>query len=90
MFPVLSGMREEAAYVVFTALHVPLYLLLLWGLFGGVNLGLVVALDAFFIVHAFLHLFLRKHPNHLFSSWFSWTLILGAAGFGAADLLALL
>lgn len=76
MFPVLSGMREEAAYLVFTALHVPLYALLFWGLFGGsgMNLGLIVALDVFFIIHAFLHLFLRKRPNHLFASGFSWAL----------------
>src|SRR5918997_1241338 len=39
IFPWLSGMGEEAGYRAFTALHVPLYALLLFGLLGGDGVG---------------------------------------------------
>lgn len=89
VFPVTSKMGDEAGYVAFTAVHVPLYALLLWGLFGGdgVNRGLIVGLDAFFIVHVILHLLFIRHPEYRFRSAFSWTLILGAGAFGTLDLL---
>lgn len=88
IFPVTSRMGGEAGYIAFTALHVPIYALLLWGLFGGdgVNRGLIAGLDVFFVVHAFLHLLLRNLPNNHFGSVFSWTLILEAGMFGAIDL----
>lgn len=89
VFPVTSRMGEEAGYVAFTALHVPLYALLLWGLLGGgVNRGLIFGLDAFFVVHVVLHLSFIRHPEYRFRSVFSWALILGAGACGAADLLA--
>jgi hypothetical protein len=88
MLPVTSRVGEEAGYVAFTSLHVPLYALLLWGLFGedGVNRGLILGLDVFFVVHAFLHVLLRNLPNNHLGSVFSWALILGAGMFGALDL----
>lgn len=92
ILPVLSRMGEEVGYLAFTALHVPLYALLLWGLFGGgeANRSLIVGLDAFFVIHAFLHIFLRNLPDNRFGSAFSWALILGASMFGAIDLLIIL
>lgn len=92
IFPVLNKMEDEAGYRAFTALHVPIYALLLWGLFadGGVNRGLIVGLDAFFIVHVFLHLIFYNHPENRFRSVFSYALIFGAGIFGALDLLLML
>lgn len=90
ILPVTSRMGEEAGYVAFAALHVPIYALLFWGLSGGENLALIAALDAFFVVHAILHVLLRNLPKNHFQSVFSWVLILGAAAFGALDLLAFL
>src|SRR5918997_4430503 len=88
LLPILSGLRDEAGYLAFTSLHVPLYALLFWGLFGAgvVNRGLVVALDAFFIVHLALHVILRNLPGNQFRSAFSWGLIVGAGVCGATDL----
>lgn len=89
MFPFLSGLDEKTGYVVFTALHVPLYVLLFWGLFGasdGVNRGLVLVLDVFFVVHVLLHLLRIGHPNNQFTSAFSWGLIGGTGFCGALDL----
>lgn len=89
IFPVLSGMRDETGYVVFTALHLPIYALLFWGIFGGggVSRGLIAGLDLFFIVHVLLHLIFYNHPENRFRSPFSYTLIGGAGVFGATDLL---
>lgn len=89
IFPVLSGMRDETGYVVFTALHVPIYALSFWGIFGGdgVSRGSIVGLDLFFIVHVLLHLIFYNHPENRFRSLFSYTLIGGAGMFGGADLL---
>jgi hypothetical protein len=85
-------MGDEAGYRTFTALHVPLYALLLWGLSGGgaPNRGLIIALDAFFVFHMMLHVLLRHHPHYHFRSAFSWSLFLGAGTCGAIDLLIIL
>ena len=84
----LSKMGDEAGYVAFTALHVPLYVLLLWGLYGGgVNRGLIFGLDVFFIVHVILHLVFYNHPENRFRSVFSYALIVGAGLFGTLDLM---
>ncbi len=89
IFPVTSKIGDEAGYVAFTALHIPLYAVLFWGLFGGgVNGGLIFVLDVFFIVHVLLHLIFADHPEYHFKTTFSWVLILGAGIFGVADLLS--
>jgi hypothetical protein len=90
MLPFLSRLNENTGYVVFTALHVPLYLLLLLGLFrdmdDGINRALVVGLDSFLVIHIFLHILLMRHDFNQFKSLFSWVLILGAGIFGLLDL----
>ena len=89
IFPLTSRMDDETGYSVFTLLHVPLYALLLWGLFGdtGLSRALIFGLDAFFVVHVVLHLHFRDHPEYRFRSALSWLLILGAGAFGALDLM---
>ncbi len=89
IFPVLNRMGDEAGCFAFTALHIPIYAFLLWGLYGngGVNRGLIVALDVFFLVHVLLHLIFYNHPENRFRSVFSYALIFGAGLFGAVDLL---
>lgn len=91
MFVVLSAMTDATAYVVFTALHIPLYILLFWGLFApgstSVESSLVGGLNVFFVVHTILHLLFLKHPANQFRSAFSWTLIAGAGVAGMLDLL---
>jgi len=91
LFLFLSTMQEAASYMTFTTLHVPLYILLFWGLFAtsntGINQGVVVGLDIFFIVHLLLHLLFLRHRNNQFTSIFSWILILGASVGGILDLL---
>jgi len=89
IFPFTAWLEDKTGYLVFTALHVPLYLLLFWGLYSasGPNRGLILGLDLFFIVHVFLHLLFLRHPKNGFASAFSWALILGAGVAGLLDLL---
>jgi hypothetical protein len=89
IFPLVARLDEKTGYFVFTALHVPLYFLLLWNLYRptGLNLSLIRGLDIFFIIHIFLHLLLLRHPKNQFKSVFSWVMILGAGVAGSFDLL---
>lgn len=87
MFVFLSTMTDAVAYLVFTALHIPLYILLLWGLSAASSTSLVVGLDLFFVVHTILHLLFLKHPHNQFTSPFSWALIAGAGAAGLLDLI---
>lgn len=90
MFVFLSAMTEARAYLIFTAIHIPLYILLFWGLFmtsASIKSNLVVGLDTFFAIHTLLHLLFLKHPDNQFTSMFSWIVIAGAGIAGILDLL---
>jgi hypothetical protein len=90
VLPLLAWVADdERGYRAFTALHVPIYMLLLWGLLsGGVDGQRVAAgIDIFCIVHVGLHLLFLKHPEYRFRSWLSWALIVGAGLAGGLDLL---
>ena len=89
--PLLRSLRDAAGYVAFAALHVPIYALLLAGLFGdgGASGALIVGMDAFFVVHVALHVVFRNHPENRFGSAFSWFLIAGAGACGLIDLVVL-
>jgi hypothetical protein len=88
IFPGLARQGDEAGFAVFTALHVPLFLALLWAAFaGGLNRAFASGLSAFFILHVGLHLLALRHPRNEFSGPLSWALIGGAGGCGALHLL---
>ena len=79
-----TGASEVTIYRVFTALHAPL---LLWMLFVINNEGFRVGLSAFLIIHMGLHIALHNHPRIRFDTWFSWLWIAGGAVCGAGYLL---
>jgi hypothetical protein len=88
MFPATSFLKDETGFVVFMVAHIPLYALMLWGLFGtGTNAGLMRGLDVFFIIHVGLHILFLKHAENRFTSRLSWFIIIGAGVCGALDLL---
>ena len=91
IFPGLSRLTDDTGRDVFIAVHVPLFALILWGLFGtgagGWNDAVVPWFDAFLVGHLVAHLALTRHPRNEFRSVLSWVLIGGAAVAGAADLL---
>lgn len=87
IFPLTSRLDDTWGYLVFTAAHIPLYLLLFLGLWSnnGLNEAVIFGLDMFFIIHVGLHLLYRKHPKNEFTSLFSWAVILGAGLSGLVD-----
>lgn len=77
-------------FLVFTGLHVPLYVLLLLLVFGiagpETSTTMIMALDVFLIVHVGLHLLFLNHPRNEFRLLFSWCLIVAAGVAGGIDL----
>ena len=88
LFPLLSRLETKVGYLVFTGLHIPLYIVLFWRLFGTgeLNSELIRGLDIFFVVHVFLHILMYRHPKNHFKSAFSWFIILGSGVAGLIDL----
>lgn len=81
LLPVLRRFDDEAASPMFTALHVPLFILLLWAAddpFGARSRKHLV-LDVLLIVHAGLHKMLEEHELYEFDSRLSRVNIYGAA-----------
>ncbi len=89
LFPLISGLSDELGYRVFTAAHIPLYALLIWGVWGDESreTPLAYLIDIFLVVHLILHVALRNRPANHFASPFSWSLFLGAGLCGGIDLL---
>lgn len=85
IFPGLSALPDRLGLRLFVALHVPVVFLVLWGLASG-SRQMVYWLDVFFVAHLALHLLYLRHPRNEFRDALSWSLIAGAALFGALDL----
>lgn len=85
IFPGLSQLTDRLGYLVFTALHIPLYGLLFYGLAVDKE-AIIRALDYFFMIHVGLHLLFLRHPENPFKSFFSWFLIVIAGVCGLLDL----
>ena len=90
IFPLTTALDDKLGYYVFTGIHVPLYVLLFYGLLGNdlqpVDPAVIKGLDVFFIIHVLLHILYLKHRKNLFTSLFSWSLIGGAGICGLIDL----
>ncbi len=78
-----SRLSDQAQCRLFTALHLPLFLLVLAGVNDG---GFQFWFDVFAIVHAGLHFVLRRHPAVTFNNGFSRLWIYGSAAVAAAHL----
>ncbi|KAB1197501.1 MULTISPECIES: DUF6713 family protein [Haloferax] len=81
------SVRDETAFELFTALHAPLFVVVLLFLESA---AFQLAFDSFAIVHGLLHLGLRNHPLIQFESWFSRFWIFGASVLGALHLAVVL
>ena len=75
LFFFLKPFSDVAAYRLFTALHIPLFVLILSQLQVS---QLQVIFDAFLVIHAGLHVLFRNHPQYEFNNWFSNMWIFGA------------
>ena len=87
IFPGLSLLSDRLGFQLFMWLHVPLFAIIFVKLFESDNTGFIWGLDVFFIVHMILHLLFLLHKNNAFKDFLSWSIISGAAVFGALDLI---
>ncbi len=85
-FFALVPINDNRAYQLFTVIHVPLFVLILWNLSST---GFQAGFDVFMIVHALVHWLLRNHPKINFNDLFSRFWVFGGALLGAIHLLLL-
>jgi hypothetical protein len=79
--------RDKTAYQLFTALHAPLFVVILVFVESSV---FQLAIDSFAIVHGLLHFGFRDHPLIEFDSWFSRVWIFGGSLLGVLHLVLVL
>ena len=79
MFIVLKDMADEKAYWLFTLLHIPLFIILLFLLSSHFRLIGFYITDIFLIGHSLVHIGFRRHPANGFNNWVS-ALIIHMAG----------
>ncbi len=82
LLPVLRALPDETGMMVFVALHVPLFAVLL-ALVASSRPRMRrlsrLAVAGFLVLHAGLHVLFMGHQGYEFSSWLSETLIFGGA-----------
>ncbi|MCP5099008.1 MAG: hypothetical protein GY943_25935 [Chloroflexi bacterium] len=78
-----SRISDQAAYQIFVAMHIPLFVFILWNL---QSVRFQVAFDTFLMIHAGLHWVLRNHSQLKFNNWFSRLWIFGGGFLGAVHL----
>ncbi len=66
------ALDDELAYRIFTILHVPLFIAIMFALD---NTAFQIGMNIFLIAHAILHWLLRNHPQVNFNNGFSRLLI---------------
>ena len=85
-FFVLVPLSDQSAYRVFTLLHIPLFVFIIWNLRAP---WFQVGFDVFLMIHAGAHWILRNHPKIKFNNWFSRLWIFGGAFLGGFHLVLL-
>lgn len=75
MFPFLKRMPDSAAGRLFTALHIPLYALVLYLLTGGYPIAAYYIVDLFLLLHTALHVLFAGHRQNHLTSPFSLAII---------------
>lgn len=78
MFIFFRNVKEENAYRVFTAVHFPLYFIMLYFIIQGndrIRIWFFFVLDTLLILHTLVHFLFRKNKNNGFSSLLSKSII---------------
>ena len=78
MFIILKDMKDEIAYRLFSAFHLPLYFLVIFIVMNNEvksNFILSIVIDLFLVAHTIIHFCFRKKENNNFSSLYSKTII---------------
>jgi hypothetical protein len=87
VLPITSPLDDRRGYLVFTAAHIPLFMLIIW---FSQDHAFQVGFDLFLMLHVALHWFFRNHPQYEFGNWFSQMLIWGGLPLGLLHLILIL
>ncbi|MDR2950574.1 MAG: hypothetical protein LBV71_15410 [Prevotella sp.] len=88
MFPVLSSLSDRKGYIIFTTLHIPIFIVIFWFITNVTTAGIFTKIfDVFMIIHFLLHLLFLNHEKNKFKDVFSWSIITGIAICGLFDLI---
>ncbi|AOY77588.1 DUF6713 family protein [Clostridium formicaceticum] len=74
MFIYLKNMEDDKAYQIFTVMHLPIYVVMLFVLvnyFSNLELMIYLILDLFLIFHSIIHYIFKRHSENNFNSSFS-------------------
>jgi len=88
IFPGLSSLSDRAGMILFMFAHIPIFYWIL-NAFDSLILNegyFRFGFDVFLVIHLVLHILFLKHKNNEFRDWISWSIIIGAAIFGIADI----
>ncbi len=78
MMAVLKNMPEDAAFKLYTGLHIPLFFFILFIMVQSgpqMSLAFCIIMDVLLVAHTLIHFFFRRHKNNSFESVFSNVLI---------------
>lgn len=81
-----TPLSDATAYRLFTALHIPLFVFILWNLEAS---WFQVSFDIVLVAHACVHWLGRNHPLINFNGWFSRLWIYGGAVISIVHLVVL-
>ncbi len=90
IFPGLSKLEDDLSYQLFVALHIPLFVLILWFLYylsEQIRFWFKIGIDVFLIIHFGLHHFFKSHDKYEFTQQFSKIIINLAALIGLIHLI---
>lgn len=87
ILPLTSFLDDKRGFQAFMLLHIPLFLLILYGQRGATAHSFMYGLDIFFIIHLGLHILFLRHQKNEFRDLLSWSIIGGAGLCGALDLI---
>lgn len=65
MFIILKDLKDRTAYLVFTLIHIPLYMILIYLTITLTDKSILfIVIDIFLVAHGILHLLFEKHKDN--------------------------
>lgn len=84
ILPLTSWMNDIWGYRVFVLAHIPLMIVLMWGI---TSREFQIIFDVFLVIHVGLHGLFRNHPHYTFNNRLSVLLIVGVVPFAILHLM---
>lgn len=89
IFIILKDIKDEDAYIIFSLIHLPLYIWIIISVSQTLSTGCIfiwILTDIFMLFHGIIHFLFRKHASNNFKSLYSNALIYGMCILSAVHL----